>query len=43
MYVRLARIEEQEVRSTFGDAYERYAARTPAWVPRLSAPAQTQP
>jgi protein-S-isoprenylcysteine O-methyltransferase Ste14 len=33
MYVRLARTEEQEVRSTFGDAYERYAARTPAWSP----------
>ena len=34
-YVRLARREEQEVRATFGDAYARYAAVTPAFVPRL--------
>ncbi len=42
MYVRLARTEEQEMRATFGDAYERYAAQTPALFPRLSAPAQAQ-
>lgn len=36
MYVRLARHEESEVRAEFGDAYDRYAARTPAWIPRLS-------
>ena len=42
MYVHLARTEEQEVRDAFGDAYQRYAAQTPAWFPRLSTPAQTQ-
>ena len=42
MYVRLARTEEREVRAAFGDAYDRYAAQTPAWFPRLSAPAQAQ-
>lgn len=35
MYTRLARIEEREVRARFGEAYEVYAARTPAFVPRL--------
>lgn len=35
MYVRLARFEERTVRAEFGDAYDRYAARTPAFVPRL--------
>jgi protein-S-isoprenylcysteine O-methyltransferase Ste14 len=35
MYVRLARQEERETRAEFGEAYERYAARTPAWLPRL--------
>jgi len=35
MYVRLARQEEREVRAEFGVAYDRYAARTPAWFPRL--------
>jgi protein-S-isoprenylcysteine O-methyltransferase Ste14 len=34
MYVRLARREEQEVLEEFGDAYARYAATTPAFVPR---------
>jgi protein-S-isoprenylcysteine O-methyltransferase Ste14 len=42
MYVRLARTEEREVRSAFDDAYDRYAVKTPAWFPRLSAPARTQ-
>jgi len=42
MYLRLARAEEREVRTQFGDAYDRYAAKTPAWFPRLSAPAQEQ-
>lgn len=37
MYVRLAHREEQEVRAEFGDAYARYAAQTPAFVPRLGA------
>ncbi len=35
MYVRLARREEQEVRSEFGDRYRSYAAVTPAFVPGL--------
>jgi protein-S-isoprenylcysteine O-methyltransferase Ste14 len=35
MYVRLARREEREVRGEFGEAYARYAAATPAFVPRL--------
>jgi protein-S-isoprenylcysteine O-methyltransferase Ste14 len=35
MYVRLARREEQEVQAEFGREYERYAARTPAFFPRL--------
>ena len=36
MYAQLARAEEREVRSTFGKAYEDYAARVPAFVPSLS-------
>lgn len=36
MYVRLARHEEGDVRADFGDAYDRYAAKTPAWIPHLS-------
>lgn len=36
MYVRLARQEEREVRAEFGNAYERYAAKTPGWIPHLS-------
>ena len=35
MYVRLARREEREVRTEFGEAYARYAAATPAFFPRL--------
>jgi protein-S-isoprenylcysteine O-methyltransferase Ste14 len=42
MYVRLARTEEREVRAAFGDVYDRYAAKTPAWFPRLYAPAHAQ-
>jgi protein-S-isoprenylcysteine O-methyltransferase Ste14 len=34
-YVRLAREEEREVRAEFGEAYNRYAATTPGWVPRF--------
>jgi len=35
MYVRLAHQEEREVRTEFGDAYARYAARVRAFIPRL--------
>jgi len=34
MYVRLARREEQEVRQTLGEVYDRYAEMTPAFIPR---------
>jgi protein-S-isoprenylcysteine O-methyltransferase Ste14 len=36
MYVRLARREEKEVAEEFGDEYRRYAARTPAFLPRVT-------
>jgi protein-S-isoprenylcysteine O-methyltransferase Ste14 len=36
MYVRLARQEEREALSVFGDSYAAYMARVPAFVPRLS-------
>ena len=36
MYVRLARQEEREALTTFGNAYANYAARVPAFIPRLS-------
>ncbi len=35
MYVRLARAEEREALAEFGDAYRRYMARVPGFVPRL--------
>jgi protein-S-isoprenylcysteine O-methyltransferase Ste14 len=35
MYVRLARIEEDEVRRRFGAVYDRYAVEVPAFLPRL--------
>jgi protein-S-isoprenylcysteine O-methyltransferase Ste14 len=35
MYVRLARREEREVQAEFGEAYARYGAATPAFLPRL--------
>ena len=35
VYVRLARREEAEVRAAFGQAWDDYAARTPAFIPRL--------
>jgi len=34
MYVRLARREEEAVRAEFGEEYDRYAAVTPAFIPR---------
>jgi protein-S-isoprenylcysteine O-methyltransferase Ste14 len=47
MYVRLARQEEREVLAMFGDTYARYAAATPAFIPRwpralARPPAQAQ-
>jgi methanethiol S-methyltransferase len=36
MYVRLAKQEEAESRATFGRAYDTYAARVPAFLPRWS-------
>jgi protein-S-isoprenylcysteine O-methyltransferase Ste14 len=36
MYVRLARAEEREAQSAFGDMYADYMARVPAFIPRLS-------
>jgi len=36
MYVRLARQEERDALATFGKAYANYAARVPAFIPRLS-------
>ena len=36
MYVRLARREEEEVLSEFGAEYRGYAARTPAFLPRMA-------
>ena len=42
MYVRLARREEREARASFGPEYERYAAATPAFLPRFGARRKTQ-
>jgi methanethiol S-methyltransferase len=36
MYWRLAKWEEREVEETFGEAYRRYAARVPAFIPNFS-------
>ena len=36
MYVLLARREERDTAAAFGDAYARYAATVPAFVPRLT-------
>jgi protein-S-isoprenylcysteine O-methyltransferase Ste14 len=37
MYVQLARREERDARTEFGDAYTRYVTNTPAYFPRFSA------
>lgn len=37
MYLRLARREEQEARTEFSEVYAQYAARVPAFFPRLGA------
>lgn len=39
MYVRLARREERDAMEEFGEAYARYAATTPAFIPRGTKPA----
>lgn len=41
MYVRLAHTEERDSLSTFGDAYRRYAARVPGFIPRSLQPVDT--
>jgi protein-S-isoprenylcysteine O-methyltransferase Ste14 len=38
MYVRLAQSEEHEALATFGDAYARYIAAVPGFIPRLGPP-----
>ena len=35
MYLRLAKIEEREAETQFGDQWRAYAARTPAFLPRF--------
>ena len=42
MYVRLARREEREVLAEFGEAYARYAAQTPAFLPRVGRTALSE-
>lgn len=43
MYVRLAAIEEREIRAKFGSLYEDYAARIPAWIPNIGTTATPHP
>lgn len=38
MYTRLARNEEKEMLAAFGEEYKRYAAATPAFIPKFSSP-----
>ena len=42
MYVRLARREEREARESFGLEFERYAAATPAFLPRFGTRRKTE-
>lgn len=42
MYVRLAQAEEREALAGFGDAYRRYQAAVPAWLPRFRRPAEAR-
>jgi protein-S-isoprenylcysteine O-methyltransferase Ste14 len=37
-YVRLAHREEREVRAAFGEAWDRYAAHTPGFIPSFTRP-----
>jgi protein-S-isoprenylcysteine O-methyltransferase Ste14 len=41
MYAKLAHREEREARTEFGDAYARYLAATPAFIPRLGRRIET--
>jgi methanethiol S-methyltransferase len=43
MYLALARREEREVLAEFGESYARYAAITPAFVPRFRQPVPRTP
>jgi protein-S-isoprenylcysteine O-methyltransferase Ste14 len=43
MYVRLAAIEEREIRLKFGNLYEDYAAQVPAWIPKIGSAARPHP
>ena len=43
MYARLARSEEREALRSFGTRYARYAAVTPAWIPRFGRRGATGP
>lgn len=43
MYVKLARREEREALAQFGEQYARYAASTPAFIPRLGGSRRLQP
>lgn len=36
MYIKLARTEERDAMSEFGDAYTRYAAEVPGFIPKLA-------
>lgn len=43
VYARLSFSEEHDARNRFGEAYTRYAARTPAFLPRLGDKRDRQP
>ena len=43
MYVRLARHEDAEMGVTFGNEWDRYAARTPRFIPRLHGTVPSAP
>ena len=43
VYARLSFNEERDVRARFGEAYTRYAARTPAFFPRLGSKPDSSP
>ena len=38
IYVRLAHREEREIRAEFGEVWDRYAARTPGFIPSFTGP-----